>query len=150
MADNGMGRLAKAAGLDTPASTPEDRMQLALEHMKASMPQQANAANVGPMNWLERMIAPEGADAITLPLGRVAYDPAKVGSQQADVDDVLAHELTHVKQGQNRSWMDALKAFMPGPAYLDRPDEKEAFGVEARRQAKRKDIELPAMRKNGQ
>src|SRR5438874_3240445 len=127
---------------------PDDLMNLAAEHMKTQMPEEMNSVNsLGPANWFERQIMPDNALAITLPFGRVAYNPTMLDSTQStqsEADDTLAHELTHIRQANRTGILEKLQnLFSPPRAYEDRPDEEEAFQIERVRQVKRRDIKLP-------
>lgn len=101
--------------------------------------------------------------AITNPFtGSVSYDPSVVqGMDETEAGDMLAHELTHSKQAQGRSYLDTIKGFFAPGSYGQDPNEMEAFQVEHQRQARQgrtpgpspsftgapvgTDINLPAM-----
>lgn len=120
---------------------PRDRMDLATEHMKVEMPAEMDAASVQPRNRLEEfLLGGRGYVAETSPVRRITYDPQALPEHQADVDDVLAHELTHVKQ----FLLDMINTRKnQGKSYMERPHEIEAFQKETDRRVKRRDVELP-------
>lgn len=126
--------------------SPESHMNLAALHVGGSMPEEMGSTSVKPMGLLDRLLAPAGAQAVTNPITKsVRYNPALMPSTQAETDDLLAHELTHVKQLNQQPLLSRLLNMVRPPknAYMDRPTEIEAYGVEKQRQGKRQDIRLP-------
>jgi uncharacterized protein DUF4157 len=126
--------------------SPEEHMNLAALHMDGTMPTEMSRTSVKPMGLLDRLMAPTGAQAVTNPFTKnVRYNPDLMPRTQAETDDLLAHELTHVKQMNQEPLLTRLlrMAMPPKESYQDRPTEIEAYGVEKQRQAKRQDIVLP-------
>lgn len=120
---------------------PANAVQLALLHLQSQMPtQSAGVGKVTPDPSLS-----SGVQAQTDLWGNIQYNPASVGQVQSKTDDLMAHELTHVGQTQSpwgkvTSLLSPLNVFN---SYENRPREQEAFATEDRRQANRKDIQLP-------
>lgn len=110
----------------------------------SEMPEQMRDANVQPMNAVERRLLPS-AYGVTYPWGRVALNRPAIEANRQNLGDTLAHELTHVKQGQHLGMLGLLQRdmFSRQPAYLDRPHEIEAFVAEGHRPIHRRDIHLP-------
>lgn len=126
-----------------PREKPPQDAAMWFEALKSEMPKEAAGASLAPMNLLERFLLPDDAVAVTWPWGRIAYDQAGIEASGERMDDILAHELTHVGQNQREG---LLRSFL-GPLfesrdYLDRPHELEAFRTEGRRKARRRDIQL--------
>lgn len=70
--------------------------------------------------------------------GNIYVNPDVMGSMQSeDVADTLLHELTHKRQAQSRSVVERLAEYINqrGP-YGQRPDELEAYQVEADRRTR--------------
>jgi hypothetical protein len=131
------------------SAAPWDRIQLGMEHMKAQMPEEyAYAGEPKPMNPLLRWLGNAAGmelDASTGPFGGIQYNPENIPQTQAGVDDMLAHELVHVRQMKKMGLLEKAQnsvANMLTP-YRNRPMEQEAYGNELRRQQMRQDIQLP-------
>lgn len=124
----------------------------AVPRMSPSMPKEvASMANrrIRPMNWLDVLMVP-GASAITHPNGTIAYNKAVSQAAMQTPEEILAHELTHVRQINNRGGVFGQIVAMlrdSGTPYGDRADEREAFAAEERAASRRggrtKDIDLP-------
>ena len=93
--------------------TPSDpefdkRMALAKQVMTQEMPSEMTAANIQPMGMfgkisgrLSQVIKGNEPNAVTGPSGGISYNPSTMSKMsQNDIEDVLAHELTHVGQFQ--------------------------------------------------
>lgn len=105
---------------------------------------------VAPMNGLERLILPKDVMGVTWPWGRVAYNKDAAQAAGYQPEDVLTHELAHVRQNQGRGGgaLSNAWAYMKDLAtpYAQKPDEQDAFNTEFRMNASRHrgDINLPA------
>lgn len=143
MADEGAPQYWGGPPIINPADSPEQRMALAMAHMQSTMPSEARATKVSPISaWLRKLL-PSGTIAATNMFGNVSYDPSNLPLEQPAVDDVLAHELTHVKQRNRGPLQHLLDALMSrGTNYSDRPNEQEAFETQRRRANMRHDIPL--------
>lgn len=115
-------------------------MELAKRQLQAEMPKETAAATVEPMTAWDRMLflgRPASVYAFTSPFNHVKYDPdlMKQNSQTANTD-ILAHELTHVRQNQRTPVLSQLWDLIAGPLtepdvpYGQRPEELEAFQTE--------------------
>ncbi len=119
----------------------EDNVAASAQRLRSEMPNEVDQADIAPMSWLDRLMSPSGAQAITTPFsGKVRYNPTNLeGQNPHDLDQMLAHELTHVNQAHredNRPFMTrALEGLgsMTLP-YEDRPAEIEAFQAERNRE----------------
>ena len=139
------------AGLQAavPKQTPlQDPMGLAWEVMKSEYPEETKIATLSKMGPIMGPLLGGlgGAQAATGPRGGIKYNPQMVSPYQGENEDVLAHELTHVRQFQEMPWHEkyiSLPLRMLQTPYLERPIEKEAYAVAAKRRAKRRDIPLP-------
>lgn len=115
-------------------------MALAQLKMKQEMPDVGDTS-VSPMGWIGQHLAGR-ANAITNPFtGSIYYNPNQMQSEGMDqngVDNVLAHELTHTRQIQDRPWYERLTAPLQGltratrsyDEYAHSPEEAEAFQTE--------------------
>ncbi len=135
----------------------EQQIAIAKQKMAQEMPQESAGASVGPMGSFGQAMAglkgrmTGGTPAATTDIftGNVAYNPSALqGQSQDEIDQTLAHELTHTKQIQSQPWyqrgFNALKAALPMtpwqyPAlpgqiapkdYQPDPDELEAYQTE--------------------
>jgi hypothetical protein len=112
--------------------------------MQSQMPEESKGlrslrlANLNdPYSWSSRM-----ADA--RPGGNVRVDPSWMNKNQSEIDDTLAHELTHVDQFRRSGLLDSLRMMSEQLLPYDaRPSEKEAFAVTRRRRNNRVDRVLP-------
>jgi hypothetical protein len=117
------------------------QMDLAWQQMQTQMPKEAaGVSKLAPMNIIERYMFPENYAGVTWPWGRVAFNPKMLGT--INPQDLLVHELTHIRQNQRGGmWANLLKS---QPEYQKRSYEKEAFAEEAKRKKFREsDIPLP-------
>lgn len=136
----------------SPFGTPQDAMDLAKLHVQGSMPKEAAAVgSITPFGWISRLINGKGTVATTSPSKNIQYDPEYVkGLSQPMLDEILAHELTHVGQFDKKSTLKnimGLFSSLSQPDYLQRPAEQEAFAREAEYAASHgKDIQLPSKR----
>ena len=130
-------------GADTDPGPPDaaSRMQFAQQVMQDAMPEESAAMrSLKPMSWADRTFS-HGALANTYPGRSVRYNPALVPDDQGEANDLLAHELTHVRQwGRPGAALRSLGE--KSLAYWDRPEELEAQRTEQRRQSKRRDVPL--------
>ena len=136
----------------TTLSPLERQMLQARSRLQQEMPDVGNIP-VEPMGWLDRLIAGtkdrlspgSRVQALAHPMsGKVSYSPRAMENQsQAEVEDTLAHELTHVRQGKEaygaksllgRLGVAAKSLMEPTLPYGQRPDELEAFQTESDRQ----------------
>jgi hypothetical protein len=118
-------------------------MDLARAHMETQMPKELAGM---------RSVKPQTGDfiGVTDMWNNVGYNPIPLsqwsGGDQSKVDDVLAHELTHVGQSQRRGGLFKTLAKrlyeVSTKDYMDQDTEKEAFATMARREARRKDYNL--------
>jgi hypothetical protein len=140
----------------------DKRIALAKQKMQTEMPNEMAASSIKPTGLLgsmtdklvQRMIGGTPA-ATTNPLGGIRYNPDQIkGLSQNELEDVFAHELTHVGQYQKMPFLKRFitpdsdeglpeatkKAYrMQGfdPAYRGKSTEMEAYQTEAQRKAKR-------------
>jgi hypothetical protein len=158
----------------------DDSMQRAMTKVMAQYPG-TKQVTVSPSSssLITSLMMPRGAMAVTNPFtGNISYNPeAMQGQSPTDMEQTLAHELTHVRQTQNQPWWKtAASLFAPDekvPAgigqnsvwnspYNWRPREMEAFQTERDRAQKMNipgysdpvtgatDIALPPMNKRKQ
>lgn len=105
-------------------------------------PQETAMTNkVRQMNKFEQWMNP-GAYGITYPWNTIALNKERIKHGVYPLDDVLVHELAHVKQNANpiKNW---LQQVMYSGDYMDDPNEIEAFNEMFNRQVRRADIHLP-------
>ncbi len=132
-----------------PVSNPPDNTQLMVEMAKRQlakdMPAESKAATIGPMSTTYQLLSggvPRGVTAVTGPLNGIRYDPDELkGMNQTQVNDVLAHELTHVRQNLRQSSYQNLVDLLMRPfqtelPYGQQPEEMEAFQTERDRSLK--------------
>lgn len=116
-------------------------MELAKAKMQKEMPDEMSGVSVNPdlrTGWFNRLTAPNGAVAVKHTLrDNISYDPHTFGLlnfNQNDVEGILAHELTHVRQDRNRTLTERLlQSFTPQLPYAERGDELEAQQTEKNR-----------------
>ena len=94
----------------------------------------ARVSNIGEMGPLSKMIHGD-ADAITGPFGSIRLNREVMAKNGQDVNDVLAHELTHVGQGP----MAFIRKMFGDPTV-----EGEAINREALRNKRTTNIDLRA------
>ena len=127
-----------------PAPTVADQIAAAKQRMQTEMPAQMAGTSVEPMGVVGKSLGALKAlaggqtQAITSPFtGNVSYDPtALAGQSQNDIDDMLAHELTHVGQIRQEPWYApylGLVGIGPRYDYGQDPNELEAFQTESNR-----------------
>lgn len=117
-----------------PDATPESAFDLAKLKLNADV-------RVRPASKLEKLLMGR-AQAGASPITGVVYNPELMPYAQEDIDDLLAHEVTHMKQF-NRPFAYPkmiLEMLLP---YRSRPHEKEAYDVAEKRRQYRRDINLP-------
>lgn len=125
---------------------PDSMVQLAFEQLKSEYPKETQAASQPkPMNWFHKNVSARGGVMATAPWGSIVYDQDQIRQlPRSEIADVLAHELTHVKQFQG---MPMLQRYLPQAQltmpYMQRPLEQEAFAAMEKRRAARRDIPLP-------
>jgi hypothetical protein len=131
-------------------------MQRALKKVQSENPGTKNIT-LSPRGSspITSLMMPRGAEAVTNPFtGNITYNPEMMeGKSNTDMEQTLAHELTHVRQTQNTPWWKtAASLFAPDekvPAgipqnspmndpYQWRPREMEAFQTERDRAATQK------------
>lgn len=138
-----------------PSPTVDQQIALAKQRVQQEMPDVADTS-VSPMGFLGGLR--RGAQAVTSPFtGSVSYNPSALeGQSQDNIDQIMAHELTHSRQAQQMPWYE--KATQPltglknslgdilqgatgsrlglGYSYGQRPEELEAFQTENDRMLK--------------
>jgi hypothetical protein len=124
----------------------DESMQRAMTKVMAQYPG-TKPVTVSPSSssLITSLMMPRGAMAVTNPFtGNITYNrDAMEGQSDTDMEQTLAHELTHVRQTQNQPWWKtAASLFAPDekvPAgytgtmnspYYWRPREMEAFQTE--------------------
>jgi len=126
-------------------------MQRALAKVLGEMPD-VKPVTMSPSDSsiLSRLFAPKGSMATTNPFtGNITYNPAAMqGQSQDELENTVAHELTHSRQAQNTPWWktaaNLFKSDVTVPAginqnspmnnpYVWRPHEMEAFQTERNR-----------------
>jgi hypothetical protein len=125
-------------------------MGRAYHKMTQEMPDAVKGLNkIRPMNWFERNTFSPDTQAITYPNNTVIYNPDPARAVGESPEELLRHELTHVRQNQSYGGTiaNALKPLRDlFTSYRSRPDEQEAYDASYRmsRAAARGDIDLPA------
>lgn len=150
---------------EQPLSPLEQQILKARLKVQAEMPDVADAP-IDPMGWVDQLIAgakekltgggsivamanrsfrpldPAGMPIQGAKSGRVVYSPEVLGEQSpAGIEDTLAHELVHVRQGREREggglfdqvrrYLSSIKeGYLP---YGQQPDELEAYQFEGDR-----------------
>lgn len=156
--------------------TPSDpafdaRMNLAKQKMQQEMPNEMANTSIEPIGPIGRMgygilnkVIGAAPVATTSRFGGITYDPTQAKDMnQNELEDTLAHELTHVKQIRDIPlWKRLSEAFLPSPdeglpeeskkalrmsgwdpAYRGKSSEMEAYQTEDQRRMKRGDIMRP-------
>lgn len=114
--------------------------------MQQEYPDRTSAVSrIAEMGPISRFIN-KGAYAVTNPMGMISLNTPLINQDHADVDSILAHELTHVNQVKNNGILQTLyNNFVNSDKY-----ENEAYNEEARRRDSlknfRRDINLPNAR----
>lgn len=104
---------------------------------------------VRPMNWLERHTFSPSTQAITYPNNTVVYNKQAAHDVYERPEDLLTHELTHVRQNQaaGGTFANALRLVKDMfTSYGDRTDEQDAYATSDRMSMSRNrgDVNLPA------
>lgn len=129
----------------------DESMQRAYNKVSAEMPN-IKRVSVTPResSFLSKFFMPRGATAITNPFtGNINYNPEIVrGLSDDELEQIMAHELTHVGQTQNQPWYRTIADIfkrdeqvpqgIPSASNLNmpyywRPREMEAFQAEKNR-----------------
>lgn len=118
---------------------PELAKEWATQEMRMPF-ETSQTPRVRPMNWFEKFALPK-AQAVTLPWGTIGLNRDMIEQGSGNLGDILVHELTHVGQPTDLG-LEFRRMIGAVPAYLDRPEEKEAWAAEAKRYRPR-DINLP-------
>ena len=145
----------------------DKKIALARQNLTRDMPNEMKAANIQPTGILGRMkdrlvtaVTGGTPNATTDPFGNITYNPKLLSPMsQPEIEDILAHELTHVGQYQRQPmWKNLVGSVLPErneglPAetakafrmegwsdpekYRGRASEMEAFSTEQQRQLAR-------------
>lgn len=127
----------------------DESMQRAYAKVSQEMPD-VKRVSVTPStsNFLTGMMMPRGSMAVTNPFtGNITYNPdAMQGQSQDELEQILAHEMTHTRQTQGMPWYQVIKnkifnntnppATQHGffdNSYSWDPNEMEAFQTERNR-----------------
>ena len=100
---------------------------------------------IRPMGFLEKLLGGDKNVATTDIDGTVAYNAAAARRDGRPPEQILAHELEHVKQNSGRSlFQNLVQRFKQGSLpWAERPDEIGAQAVENRSYRRTGDIRLP-------
>jgi len=130
---------------------PKPEVDLSRAHMEAEMPlEMGMVRSLKPQGLLDYARLDPSIIATTDPFNRIRYNPESIQryshGNQSLMDDVLAHELIHVRQNAKRKGifrplLDRMREVMTTP-YSAQNDEKEAFAFMENRANHRKDIPL--------
>lgn len=132
-----------------------ESMQRALTKVQGEMPGVKKVtASPREASFMSRIFMPRGANAITNPFtGNITANPeAMQDMSPTDIEQIMAHELTHTGQVQNTPWWKIAAEIMSrdekvplgatGPTgnepYYWRPREMEAFQAERDRAVRQK------------
>lgn len=89
----------------------DESMQRAYAKVAAEMPD-VKPVSVSPSgaHWYTSLLTPKRAYAVTNPFtGNITYNPETMADQsQQDMEQTIAHELTHTKQTQDTPWTSML------------------------------------------
>ena len=153
-------------------------MQRALAKVLGEMPDvKPVTASPSDSSMLGKLMMPRATEATTNPFtGNISYSPTGMqGMQSPEIEQTVAHELTHSRQAQSTPWYKTLfgayapdvkipAGIKPGSVldnpYLWRPNEMEAFQAERDRATRlglnlpdpvtgARDIILPKVKKKG-
>lgn len=113
-------------------------------HQEFTMPQETTMTNrVSPMGPLGRFLS-GGAYAAANPiLGTISLNRQLIERDQQNLEDILTHELTHIRQ--KPSLMAGFRKYYTPPENV--PEEQEALAAEQNRPRGRGDIYLKPERK---
>jgi hypothetical protein len=107
-----------------------------------------NKTKVKPMGWLERLIGGNNNIATTDLDGTINYNAEAGRASGLPPEQILAHELQHVRQNNSRGLMqNIVERFKQGvKPWESRPDEIDAMRMENPVRGFRRtgDIDLPA------
>lgn len=158
--------------LASPSLSFEERMNLAHTRMRQEYPTEMSQANIRPMGpfgklsgAISQRLTGTQPTAVAGPFGGISYNPASMqGMSQNEIEDVLAHELTHTRQyGEMPFWKRLTEPVIEGtksvlglsktglpaetekayrmmgwdPSYRGSAREMEAFQTETERKIKR-------------
>lgn len=108
-------------------------IEMAKRKMSQEMPEEYKSASIKPMGPISRFFFGGRADALTTPFNTIYYDPGMTqGRNQPRVEDILAHELTHVRQNNQLPMIPRLMQLFKSSNgdYQQRPNEMEAYQTE--------------------
>lgn len=100
--------------------------------------------DIQPMGWFERLLG-GSKNVATTEGNRIRYNRDAGMRDGRPPEQILAHELEHVKQNAGRSFFGNIMArFGQGQQeYAQRPDEQAAMAAETRPLRRNGDIRLP-------
>lgn len=129
-------------------------MQRGIEIARKENP---NIQSVEPYGPISRLFNSDANAYVNPTLGKTIYvNPAHMGSMSPEqVADTLAHEGTHLSQMQregNTGFTALIRSMFSGPRgpHHQRPEEMEAYQVEAQRRARMGRPAEPRMNMSGQ
>jgi hypothetical protein len=93
----------------------------------------ANVNRIGEMGYLKRKILGDHTYGSTSPFGTIELNMPAIKADNQDINDVLAHEMVHARQGVG-GWLKGMLG-SPEPDY-------EAINTESMRNVRRGDIPL--------
>ena len=105
--------------------------------------------DIAPMGWFERNVLGGKRNVATTDLnGKIRYNKDAAMRSGSNPDQLLAHELEHARQNQQRSLlMNVVARLAQGRLpWESRPDEVAAVAAEGRPVRRTSDISLPAER----
>jgi len=138
------------------STTLQQQINTAKQQMQQEYPERMAGTSIEPMGWFGNAIAGlrniggGSTQALTNPFtGNVSYNPtALYGQSQEDINNVLAHELTHTQQVRSQPWYRRAVSGLIGSGswdypvqpgqqvpsnYQPNPQELEAFQTESDR-----------------
>lgn len=99
---------------------PQDKIRLAYNTVRQEMPDVGPISVAPSYNMISRF--GHGVDARANSDNSIEYDPNHVDSMvQNDVDNMMAHELTHVRQNQNTPWYQKIYNSVMGTPTVNAP-----------------------------
>ena len=128
------------------------KADLAAAVVAQEMPAEAATVNISPAGWLARALIRLRENVVGDPIGstqastngltgNIHLYPGAESLSRPELSDVIAHELLHTRQVQQRSPMQRL-LFLLRPGQR-RQAEVDAYRFDAHRAAGRRDIVLP-------
>lgn len=79
-------------------------LEAARAKLSKEMPAEAAASRMEPMGWFDHLLTPASAAMSVGPSNVIKYDGGQTSRMgQTELEDLLAHELTHVRQNQRGS-----------------------------------------------